>query len=613
MKRIVQNIYPTVAFYLVVTYTLLWLLPQDRSLQLSAIISLSVLSSFSYLVNRRLSNNPSIPYKWLSIAFFSYFLGDFFNMIGRLFQWDAVNLNVLLDLPYTVHLTMMVIFLFRQLDLTLFQKQKLLILDSLTLFTVSMIAGYIAIFRFVPSYTRTVLEQISWTFYAFLTILLTLFFFLLYASGLKRNVSRLGFLFLVLGTFMLGMTNFIFYTLLLNGEPRIAGLLLPLYPLSGLFILAFMNTRALPISHEQQATLIRVETLTRSLMSYILLSVLILYITFFPVSQTFFLLSVGITFLLFLTRQLFSYQENLRLLQETTALQTNLEDIVHQKTALLQLREKELTSLFLSYPEVVLEIDATYQIRSVNPAAVEAGWSDLPLGPSQRLQLDRLIPLLQQAQLIYPSHLLHVPATEEHPESFLNTTIIDIPDQQRYFVILADITEDYQQEVWLERMGYHDSLTHLPNRRYFEEQLYLTLPMLEYGSLLFIDLDGFKHINDTYGHDVGDLVLQETAIRLQSMTTSTDLVARLGGDEFLIFIQASASETRQFAEHVLEVLNHPFYIQTHTLQVTPSIGISLYPENGKSSEQLLIRADEAMYHIKKTEKNNFLFATQIKR
>nr|WP_251055881.1 MULTISPECIES: GGDEF domain-containing protein [unclassified Exiguobacterium] len=162
-------------------------------------------------------------------------------------------------------------------------------------------------------------------------------------------------------------------------------------------------------------------------------------------------------------------------------------------------------------------------------------------------------------------------------------------------------------------MGYHDSLTHLPNRRYFEEQLYLTLPTLEYGSLLFIDLDGFKQINDTYGHDVGDLVLQETASRLQSMTTSTDLVARLGGDEFLIFIQASASETRQFAEHVLEVLNHPFYIQTHTLQVTPSIGISLYPEDGKSSEQLLIRADEAMYHIKKTEKNNFLFATQIKR
>ena len=81
----------------------------------------------------------------------------------------------------------------------------------------------------------------------------------------------------------------------------------------------------------------------------------------------------------------------------------------------------------------------------------------------------------------------------------------------------------------------------------------------------------------------------------------------------MIFIQASASETRQFAEHVLEVLNHPFFIDPHMLHVTPSIGISLYPEDGKNSEQLLIRADEAMYHIKNTEKNNFLFATQIKR
>ncbi|WP_410502548.1 GGDEF domain-containing protein [Exiguobacterium acetylicum] len=613
MKRIVQNIYPTVAFYLVVTYILLWLLPQDRSLQLSAVVSLTGSFVIFLLSRSSVFKQTSLPYKWLSIAFFSYFLGDLLNMFGRLLQWESINLNVLLDLPYTIHLTMMVIFFFRQLDLSLFKKQKLLILDSLTLFTVSMIAGYIAIFRFVPSYTRTVLEQVSWTFYAFLTILLTLFFFLLYVSGLKRNVSRAGFIFLVLGTFILGMTNFVFYTLLLNGEPQIAGQLLPLYPLSGLFILAFMNTRALPISREQQANLIRVETLMRSLMVYILLSALILYITFFPVSRTFFLLSVGITFLLFLTRQLFSYRENLRLLQETTALQTNLEDIVHQKTALLQLREKELTSLFLSYPEVVLEIDETYQIRSVNPAATVAGWNDLPLGPTQRLQLDRLIPLLQQEQLVYPAHLLHVPATEEHPETFLNTTIIDIPHQQRYFVILADVTEDYQQEVWLERMGYHDSLTRLPNRRYFEEQLYLTLPMLDHGSLLFIDLDGFKQINDTYGHDVGDLLLQETATRLQSMTTTTDLVARLGGDEFLIFIQASASETRQFAEHVLEVLNHPFYIQTYTLRVTPSIGISLYPEDGKSSEQLLIRADEAMYHIKKTEKNNYIFAAHIKR
>lgn len=613
MKRIVQNIYPTVAFYLVITFMMLWLLPEDRSLQLSAVVSLTGSFMIFLLSRSSVFKQTSYPYEWLSIAFFSYFLGDLLNMIGRFFQWNDVNLNVLLDLPYTIHLTMMVLFFFRQLDLTLFKKQKLLILDSLTLFTVSMIAGYIAIFRFVPSYTRTALEQVSWTFYAFLTILLTLFFFLLYASGLKRDVSRSGFIFLVLGTFILGMTNFVFYTLLLNGEPRIAGHLLPLYPLSGLFILAFMSTRALPISREQQANLIRVETLTRSLMAYILLSALILYITFFPVSRTFFLLSVGITFLLFLTRQLFSYRENLRLLQETTTLQTNLEDIVHQKTELLQLREQELTSLFLSYPEIVLEIDDTHQIRSVNPAAAAAGWDDLPLGPSQRLQLDRLIPLLQQEQLTYPAHLLHVPATEEHPEIFLNTTVIDIPHQQRYFVILADVTEDHQQEVWLERMGYHDSLTLLPNRRYFEEQLYLTLPTLDHASLLFIDLDGFKQINDTYGHDVGDLLLQETATRLQSMTTTTDLVARLGGDEFLIFIQASASETRQFAEHVLEVLNHAFYIHSYTLHITPSIGISLYPEDGKSSEQLLIRADEAMYHIKKTEKNNYIFAAHIKR
>jgi hypothetical protein len=272
----VQNIYPIVAFYLVITYILLWLLPQDLSLQLSALISLS--GSFMIFLFSQSTGfkQPSLPYKWLSIAFFSYLLGDFLNMIARFFQWNDVNLNVMLDLPHTIHLTMMVLFFFRQLDLTLFKKKKLLILDSLTLFGVSMIAGYIAIFRFVPSYTRMTLDHISWTFYAFLTILLTLFFFLLYASALRRNVSRSGFIFLVLGTVILGMTNFAFYTLLLTGEPQISGLLLPLYPLSGLFLIAFLTTRTLPMSREEQANLIRVETITRSLLVYILLSALIL-------------------------------------------------------------------------------------------------------------------------------------------------------------------------------------------------------------------------------------------------------------------------------------------------------------------------------------------------
>ncbi|MGI1805713.1 diguanylate cyclase domain-containing protein [Exiguobacterium sp. TDN 0502] len=613
MIRIIQHIYPTVAIYLVITYSLLWLLPQDRALQLSTVISLTGSFMIFLLSRSKVFKQSAIPYQWLSIAFFSYFLGDLLNIVGRLLQWDAVNLNVLLDLPYTIHLTIMVIFFFRQLDLTLFQKQKLLVLDSLTLFTVSMIAGYIAIFRFIPSYTRTMLEQVSWTFYAFLTIVLTLFFFLLYASGLKREVARTTFIFLVLGTFILGMTNFVFYTLLLNGEPNAAGFLLPLYPLSSLFLIGFAVTHSLPVSREQREHLIRVETLTRSMMSYFLLSALILYITFFPVSRMFFLFAVGITFLLFLTRQLFSYRENLRLLKETTALQTNLEDIVQEKTALLQLREQELTTLFLSYPEIVLEIDVNLTIRSVNPAAASAGWNIHPLSPSHQRQLKELRALLEQEQFTLPSHLLYIPATEEHPESYLNTTIIEVPRQQRYFVILSDVTEDHQQEVWLESMGYHDSLTQLPNRRFFEEQLYLTLTAIDTGALLFIDLDGFKHINDTYGHDVGDLLLQETASRLQSMTTTGDLVARLGGDEFLIFIQASAAETRQFAAHVLEVLNHPFFIHTELLHVTPSIGIALYPDDGKSSDQLLIRADEAMYHVKQTDKNNFMFAAQIKR
>ncbi len=192
-------------------------------------------------------------------------------------------------------------------------------------------------------------------------------------------------------------------------------------------------------------------------------------------------------------------------------------------------------------------------------------------------------------------------------------TSICIADQERVFIILSDVTEDVRQEQWLEKLGNHDALTRLPNRRFFEEQLQTLLPTIRHGSLLFVDLDGFKAINDTYGHDAGDLLLQETADRLQQLIQGEELVARLGGDEFILFTVRDEDETTAFASKLLASLNEPFFIKDQTMSVTPSIGISLYPSDGKSSNVLLIRADEAMYHIKNTNKNNFQFAAQLKR
>ncbi|VWX33309.1 GGDEF domain-containing protein [Exiguobacterium oxidotolerans] len=612
MSKAFKRMTGGIVIYLIISYTILLLIPN------AFVIPAAIFSSFvgSLLITIAAilfyRKTPSPELKWILIAVSAYFIGDLGGVVSGYFSLTSVNLNVLLDFPYTIHLLTITIFLFRLLDIEHFRSQKLLILDSLTLFTVAMIASYLTIFKYIPEYTRTFAEQFSWDIYSFLTILLTLFFFLLYASGLKKPVSLFAFSFLMGGTFLLGMINFLFYSFLLNDFTFYAMLLLPLYPLSSYFFISFLVTRHLPIIAKQQLLLLRIEQILRPSFSYVLLLLLITYVTFSPVTTRFYFITIATTFLLFLTRQLFSYRENVRLLRETTSLQENLETIVSQKTELLRLREQEFKALFLSYPQMVLEVNQASHILSGNPAAIREGWMEKSLKDEQARLFKQVMEALHANKGVPSlSKTFYIPHDEE--DLIYTMTSICIADQERVFIILSDVTEDVRQEQWLEKLGNHDALTRLPNRRFFEEQLQTLLPTLRHGSLLFVDLDGFKAINDTYGHDAGDLLLQETADRLQQLIQGEELVARLGGDEFILFTVRDEDETTAFASKLLASLNEPFYIKDQTMSVTPSIGISLYPSDGKSSNVLLIRADEAMYHIKNTNKNNFQFAAQLKR
>ncbi|WP_214850025.1 GGDEF domain-containing protein [Exiguobacterium sp. s193] len=612
MPHVFKRMTGGIIVYLVVSYAVLFLSPDSYvaplAVTLSAIGSLAiVLASATYY--RR---SPSRKLAWLILAMTAYFISDLGTLISGYFSLTSVNLNVALDFPYTIHLLMINFFLYQLLDFEHLRSQKLLILDSLTLFTVSMIVGYLTIFQFIPEFTKTPLQQSSWLLYAFLTILLTLFFFLLYASGLKKEVSLTSFIFLTSGTFLLGIMNFLFYSFLFNDFTVYATLLLPLYPLSSYFFISFLLSRQLPVIKKQQDFMLRIEQILRPSFSYILLLLLITYVTFSPVSTRFYFITIATTFLLFLTRQFLSYRENIRLLRETTSLQENLENIVSQKTELLRLREQEFKALFLSYPQMVLEVNQASHILSGNPAAIRKGWMEKPLTDEQTHLFKQVMDTLHANKGV-PSLSKTFYVQRDQEELIYTMTSICIADQERVFIILSDITDDVRQEQWLEKLGNHDALTRLPNRRFFEEQLQTLLPAIRYGSLLFVDLDGFKAINDTYGHDAGDLLLQETAYRLQQLTQQDELVARLGGDEFILFLLRDEQETTAFATTLLASLNEPFHINNQIMSVTPSIGISLYPNDGKSSNVLLIRADEAMYHIKNTNKNNFQFAAQLKR
>lgn len=167
----------------------------------------------------------------------------------------------------------------------------------------------------------------------------------------------------------------------------------------------------------------------------------------------------------------------------------------------------------------------------------------------------------------------------------------------------------------LEFMAFHDTLTQLPNRRMFEKQLKkkieqscLSQNML---SVLFIDLDRFKLINDTLGHSTGDLLLQEVANRLTFSVGNEDILCRQSGDEFIISLsETNRNKTHIAAKKILQELVKPYIIHGHELFVSASIGISIFPEDGPDLETLIKRADTAMYSVKDSGKNNICFFTK---
>ena len=179
-----------------------------------------------------------------------------------------------------------------------------------------------------------------------------------------------------------------------------------------------------------------------------------------------------------------------------------------------------------------------------------------------------------------------------------------------HFVVLKeDITKRRVESEKAKYLAYHDSLTGLSNRSLFYDRLMIAVAdAARYQSrlaVMFLDLDGFKKINDTYGHDTGDEVLKAVADQLKTIMRKGDTVARMGGDEFTLIVPEfeDVADVKFVAEKILNSMQQP--LTAKQLLVTPSIGIAFYPQHGTNHEALLISADKAMYQAKKRGKNNY--------
>jgi len=182
--------------------------------------------------------------------------------------------------------------------------------------------------------------------------------------------------------------------------------------------------------------------------------------------------------------------------------------------------------------------------------------------------------------------------------------------------MLADITALKKQEALITQMAYHDTLTGLPNRLLVSDRLIQAMAQVERSNRMlavcYLDLDGFKPVNDNYGHEVGDLLLKEIASRMQASVRTNDTVGRLGGDEFVLLLTdlESAEEYQTVVERLMSAINQPFSLsESIQVQVGASIGIAIFPTDSDDPEILLRYADHAMYKAKQAGRNRVhLFA-----
>lgn len=289
---------------------------------------------------------------------------------------------------------------------------------------------------------------------------------------------------------------------------------------------------------------------------------------------------------------------------------------------------KELSlsaSVFHNSAEGVLITDADNTILSVNPAFTEiTGYSsDEAIGQKPSLlHSDRNEPAFYQAMWralngegCWKGEIWN---RRKDGEAYLEwLTINRIDDSNgvpvRYVAVFHDITELRRRDEKIRHLAFHDALTGLPNRALFEDRLRHAIARLDreggYLAVAFVDFDEFKAVNDSHGHDIGDLLLQEASRRIKHCLRVADTVARLGGDEFVILMEDMRPDQAcaDLAEKIIAEIACPMDLRGHAVQVSASIGVSFYPQDGTLPFELMKRADLAMYAAKSAGRNTFRF------
>ncbi len=314
---------------------------------------------------------------------------------------------------------------------------------------------------------------------------------------------------------------------------------------------------------------------------------------------------------------------------EQKELMTVIEMAVYKHQMELKLKEREewLGTILQSIGEGVIATDRLGNITFMNPVAEKlTGWNqgesiDKPItsvlhlvdedtGKLLRVSISELI--CERVRNPVDGNVLIINYEEKVPIELNATIIKDAKDDISGLVlVLYDVTERKRYEEKLRHNAIHDHLTELPNRSLFFDRLNMALAQAQRDThrlaILMLDLDEFKKVNDTHGHNAGDKLLQSVSCRLIHMFRKADTIARLGGDEFVLLLpEIPALEVaKNVAERVVLSFQKPFEFDNLKISITASVGIAVYPEDGNDADTLIKSADIAMYRAKADGRNRY--------
>lgn len=282
-------------------------------------------------------------------------------------------------------------------------------------------------------------------------------------------------------------------------------------------------------------------------------------------------------------------------------------------------------ALFEHTTDCVVVFDSNWQVLMANPRILDLLGYSMEEVAGRRMLPERLsrTPQVMEKYQLKVSRGIETPAFEQVlvrkdgspvPVEVSITIVPDSNGNPRHIqCVLRDITDRKNYEKQLKHQALHDPLTDLPNRKHFEDKLHQALLIPENGedqvAVMFLDLDDFKEVNDSFGHQVGDQVLIEIASRLKATLRESDTVARIGGDEFLIILEniPNKENVERVAEKINQIISRPYLVGEQPIRLSVSIGVNITQRSHLDQLDLVLASDVAMYQVKRSGKNSYQF------